>query len=66
MDNFLAQLRHRQVFKVATIYAVSAWPLIQIADLAVPALGLPDSVMTVLLQSLSSRISSFVDFFLVI
>ncbi|PKG82224.1 hypothetical protein CXF85_15140 [Colwellia sp. 75C3] len=50
MDRFLAQLRHRQVFKVATIYAVSAWPLIQIADLAVPALGLPDSVMTTLLQ----------------
>ncbi len=50
MDSFLAQLRHRQVFKVATIYAVSAWPLIQIADLAVPALGLPDSVMTLLLQ----------------
>ncbi len=38
------------MFKVATIYAVSAWPLIQIADLAVPALGLPDSVMTLLLQ----------------
>lgn len=50
MDSFLAQLRHRQVFKVATIYAVSAWPLIQVADLAVPALGLPDSVMTLLLQ----------------
>ncbi len=50
MDSFLAQLRHRQVFKVATIYAVSAWPLIQIADLAVPALGLPDTVMTTLLQ----------------
>jgi TolB-like protein/Flp pilus assembly protein TadD len=50
LDSFLAQLRHRQVFKVATIYAVSAWPLIQIADLAVPALGLPDSVMTTLLQ----------------
>lgn len=50
MDSFLAQLRRRQVFKVATIYAVSAWPLIQIADLAVPALGLPDSVMTLLLQ----------------
>ena len=50
MDSFLDQLRHRQVFKVATIYAVSAWPLIQIADLAVPALGLPDSVMTILLQ----------------
>ena len=50
MVNFIAQLKHRQVFKVATIYAVSAWPLIQIADLAVPALGLPDSVMTRLLQ----------------
>tara|TARA_R110000737_G_scaffold1598_19_gene4847 strand:- start:4033 stop:6270 length:2238 start_codon:yes stop_codon:yes gene_type:complete len=50
LDSFLVQLRHRQVFKVATIYAVSAWPLIQIADLAVPALGLPDSVMTTLLQ----------------
>ena len=50
MDNFFEQLKQRQVFKVATIYAVSAWPLIQIADLAVPALGLPDSVMTLLLQ----------------
>jgi len=50
LSSFLAQLKQRQVFKVATIYAVSAWPLIQIADLAVPALGLPDSVMTLLLQ----------------
>jgi len=50
LPSLLAQLKQRQVFKVATIYAVSAWPLIQIADLAVPALGLPDSVMTLLLQ----------------
>lgn len=50
MEKFIAQLKKRQVFKVATIYAVSAWPLIQIADLSVPALGLPDSVMTMLLQ----------------
>ncbi|MFT4929498.1 MAG: TolB-like protein, partial [Phenylobacterium sp.] len=50
MERFIAQLKQRQVFKVATIYAVSAWPLIQIADLSVPALGLPDSVMTLLLQ----------------
>jgi TolB-like protein/Tfp pilus assembly protein PilF len=47
---FIEQLKQRQIFKVATIYAVSAWPLIQIADLSVPALGLPDSVMTLLLQ----------------
>jgi len=50
LENILHQLRQRQIFKVATIYAVSAWPLIQIADLSVPALGLPDSVMTMLLQ----------------
>lgn len=50
MKDILQQLRQRQIFKVATIYAVSAWPLIQIADLTVPALGLPDSVMTMLLQ----------------
>jgi TolB-like protein/Flp pilus assembly protein TadD len=50
LDSFLTQLKQRQVFKVATIYAVSTWPLIQIADLAVPTLGLPDSVMTLLLQ----------------
>lgn len=50
MENVLYQLRQRQIFKVATIYAVSAWPLVQIADLAVPVLGLPDSVMTMLLQ----------------
>ena len=50
MIKFIEQLKQRQVFKVATIYAVSAWPLIQIADLSVPALGLPDSVMTLLLQ----------------
>ncbi|NQZ80357.1 MAG: tetratricopeptide repeat protein [Colwellia sp.] len=49
-DGFVEKLKQRQVFKVATIYAVSAWPLIQIADLAVPALGLPDSVMTLLLK----------------
>ncbi|MCJ8267957.1 MAG: hypothetical protein MJK04_00975 [Psychrosphaera sp.] len=50
MENFVNKLKRRQVFKVATIYAVSAWPLIQLADLAVPALGLPDSVLTLLLK----------------
>lgn len=49
MKSFSEQLKQRQVFKVATIYAVSAWPLIQIADLSMPALGLPDSFMTLLL-----------------
>jgi TolB-like protein/tetratricopeptide (TPR) repeat protein len=50
LESFITQLKQRQIFKVATIYAVSTWPLIQISDLAVPALGLPDSVMTLLLK----------------
>jgi len=50
LESLVDQLKQRQVLKVATIYAVSAWPLIQIADLAMPALQLPDSVMTLLLQ----------------
>lgn len=50
METVLAQLKNRQIFKVATIYVVCAWPLISIADLVVPALGLPDSVMTLLLK----------------
>ena len=50
MENILAQLRQRQIFKVATIYVVSAWPLVQIADVAIPALGLPDTVLTLLLK----------------
>jgi TolB-like protein/Flp pilus assembly protein TadD len=37
------------VFRVATIYAVAAWPLVQLADLFFPALGLPDEAMTYLL-----------------
>jgi len=49
VKSFSEQLQQRQVYKVATIYAVSAWPLVQIADLSVPALGLPDSFMTLLL-----------------
>ena len=49
MQALIKQLQRRQVFKVATIYAVAAWPLVQIADLVVPAIGLPDSVMTLLL-----------------
>ncbi|MFT7527745.1 MAG: TolB-like protein/Tfp pilus assembly protein PilF [Arenicella sp.] len=50
MENVLNQLKQRQIFKVATIYVVSAWPLIQIADIAVPALGLPDTVIPLLFK----------------
>ena len=50
MENLLNQLKQRQIFKVATIYVLSAWPLIQIADIAVPAVGLPASVIPLLFK----------------
>ena len=50
MENFITQLKQRQVFKVATIYVVAAWPLISIADILAGALGLPESVLQLLLM----------------
>jgi len=49
-SQFFSQLRQRQVFKVATIYVVSAWPLIQVADILVAAMGLPDTVVPMLFK----------------
>ena len=49
MEKLYQELKRRSVFRVATIYAVAAWPLVQLADLFFPALGLPDEAMTYLL-----------------
>ena len=42
MNAFLAELRRRNVFRVAAAYLVVGWLLIQITSLAIPALHLPD------------------------
>ena len=50
--NLIEELKRRKVFRVAAVYAVVAWVLIQIADTVSPALQLPDwtvSLVTVLL-----------------
>ncbi len=49
MQRIFQELKRRSVFRVATIYAVAAWPLVQLADLFFPAIGLPDEAMTYLL-----------------
>jgi TolB-like protein/tetratricopeptide (TPR) repeat protein len=46
-----AELRRRKVFRVATIYVITLWPLIQLADILQPAFGFPDRVITVLLYA---------------
>jgi len=40
--NLLAELNRRNVFRVAIVYALVAWVLLQIADVLFPALTLPD------------------------
>ena len=44
--SLLAELRRRNVFRVAVAYVVAAWVLLQVADVLFPALQLPDWTIT--------------------
>ena len=46
MLKYLKELKRRKVFNVAIVYGVVSWLLIQVADVAAPALLLPDWVAT--------------------
>lgn len=41
-DSFFTELRRRNVLRVAFVYLVAAWLILQVADLIVPILNLPD------------------------
>jgi len=41
LQGWFAELRRRKVFRVAVVYAVAAWLLIQVADAVFEPLGLP-------------------------
>lgn len=45
---FLTELRRRRVFRVAVLYAIAAFGILQVADIAFPAFRLPDWSITVL------------------
>ncbi len=51
--SFLAELRRRNVIRVLIAYLAAAWFLIQIADTVVPAYGLPDTVVGILITVLA-------------
>src|SRR5467141_3522555 len=46
IGNFFAELKRRNVYKVAVAYAVVGWLVIQVTATIVPALHLPDSLTT--------------------
>jgi len=45
-ESFISELKRRNVFKVGVAYLVLAWVVVQIADTAVPALHLPEWIIT--------------------
>lgn len=46
MKAFLTELKDRKVFRVAIVYLVAGWLVMQIADVMFPALGLPQWSVT--------------------
>ncbi|MFN3235704.1 MAG: tetratricopeptide repeat protein [Pseudomonadales bacterium] len=43
--NFYEELKRRRVIRVATLYVVAIWPIIQLLDIISPTLNLPESVL---------------------
>lgn len=46
---FVEELKRRNVFKVATAYAIAGWIIIQVTDTVFPRLGLPDWTITLII-----------------
>ena len=46
MKAFLKELKDRKVFRVAIVYVLAGWVVMQIADVMFPALGLPEWTVT--------------------
>jgi DNA-binding winged helix-turn-helix (wHTH) protein/tetratricopeptide (TPR) repeat protein len=48
-SRLVTELRRRHVFRAGALYLLVAWGVLQLADIVVPALGLPDWVITLVL-----------------
>lgn len=46
------ELKRRRVFRATAVYLIVAWAILQVADIVVPALSLPDWVLTLVLALL--------------
>jgi TolB-like protein/Tfp pilus assembly protein PilF len=49
MTSFVSELKRRNVFRVAVLYGVVAWVLIQVVDVVMPRLGIPDWGVTLVI-----------------
>ena len=48
LENFYEELKRRRVIRVATLYVVAIWPIIQLLDIVSPTLNLPETVLNYL------------------
>jgi TolB-like protein/Tfp pilus assembly protein PilF len=48
-NHFFQELKRRNVYRVATVYAIAGWLVIQVADVIFPYFGLPDWIVTALI-----------------
>lgn len=46
---FLKELRRRRVYRVGVLYLTGGWVCLEVADLVLPALGAPDSLLPLLI-----------------
>jgi hypothetical protein len=42
LPRFLTELKRRKVYRVALVYSAVGWALLEMADVVLPRLGLPD------------------------
>jgi TolB-like protein/Tfp pilus assembly protein PilF len=49
LPRFLAELKHRKVYRAAVVYAAVGWALLEVSDVVLPRLGLPDWTVNVVL-----------------
>ena len=49
LPRFLAELKHRNVYRAAVVYAAVGWALLEAADVVLPRLGFPDWAVNVVL-----------------
>ena len=49
MTSFVSELKRRNIFRVAVLYGVVAWVLIQVVDVVMPRLGIPEWGVTLVI-----------------
>jgi len=60
IDNFLSELKRRNVYKVAVAYAVVAWLTIQAASIFLPAVTAPQWAMKILVVVIISGLPAVI------